>query len=282
MDGNVTGYDQNDRSALHPRMMQPHLHPDKPVGPVAKRYLLDTRILSVLQALMREEPYAVQSMFYFKPPGAWTGLSPGQLLPAGEARHLHGRVDRDRRLRRRERRNDVRAGDRLRSHCLPGEGRPVPYFTTEHVPIPEGKTAVLPLMKAGDVLFFNGSTIHGSGPNTSTTRFRRSLICHYVPQSTTEMSHWYKVFDAEGKPVPIKTNEDGGPRYGTHGAAEATLISPSVRLTGAIRVLALVRHQRLNGAATRIIRFREGRSPRRHRLPRDVSSIRQPRNTDNP
>ena len=46
-------------------------------------------------------------------------------------------------------------------------------------------------MKAGDVLFFNGSLIHGSTPNTSATRFRRSLIFHYVPEGSAEMSECY-------------------------------------------------------------------------------------------
>ena len=41
-------------------------------------------------------------------------------------------------------------------------------------------------MKAGDTLFFNGSLIHGSGPNRSKDRFRRSFICHYVSQSHRE------------------------------------------------------------------------------------------------
>jgi ectoine hydroxylase-related dioxygenase (phytanoyl-CoA dioxygenase family) len=217
VDGNVAGYDKTDPLSLYPRMMQPHLHPDKPVGPIAKRYLLDARILSVLSTLMRESPYAVQTMFYFKPPGArgqdfhqdnyYLRVKPGTCMAAWIA------IDDC----------DAENGGMM---CVPETGThsiqcpekadPRLYFTTEHVAIPQGKTAVLPLMKAGDVLFFNGSTIHGSGPNTSTTRFRRSLICHYVPQSTTEMSHWYKVFDASGAPVPIKVNEDGGPCGTTH------------------------------------------------------------------
>jgi len=66
------------------------------------------------------------------------------------------------------------------------------FFTSEHVDIPPGKTAVPAILKAGDVLFFNGSVIHGSYPNRSKTRFRRALICHYVPISTRELSKWYQ------------------------------------------------------------------------------------------
>ena len=43
-------------------------------------------------------------------------------------------------------------------------------FTDVTVPVPEG-TPVLPVrMDAGDVLFFHGSLIHGSYPNTSADR----------------------------------------------------------------------------------------------------------------
>jgi CRP-like cAMP-binding protein len=48
-----------------------------------------------------------------------------------------------------------------------------------------GKELTFSIMEPGDVLFFNGSTIHVSGPNKSTDRFRRSIIFHYLPHSTT-------------------------------------------------------------------------------------------------
>jgi ectoine hydroxylase-related dioxygenase (phytanoyl-CoA dioxygenase family) len=67
-------------------------------------------------------------------------------------------------------------------------------------------------MEPGDVLFFNGSTIHGSGPNYSADRFRRSIIFHYLPQSTTDMSEWYEVIDFNGqRQSHVKANQEGGP-----------------------------------------------------------------------
>jgi len=66
--------------------------------------------------------------------------------------------------------------------------------------------------KTRDVLFFNGSVIHGSYPNTSTTRFRRAFICHYVPEKTAELSQWYRTpirFDGTGRLIPPATG--GGP-----------------------------------------------------------------------
>ena len=61
------------------------------------------------------------------------------------------------------------------------------------------------------MLFFNGSVIHGSTPNSSKDRFRRSFICHYVPQSTAEMSHFYTAYSFDGVKQNIRPNQDGGP-----------------------------------------------------------------------
>jgi len=63
-------YSSSDPLAKYPRMMHPHLHPEFPVGPLSRKYLLDPRLYAVLRQLLRDEPLAVQSMFYFKPPGA--------------------------------------------------------------------------------------------------------------------------------------------------------------------------------------------------------------------
>ena len=49
-----------------------------------------------------------------------------------------------------------------------------------HRPHPGRPGSAPVLMDAGDVLFFNGSLVHGSYPNTSEDRFRRSLIGHYI------------------------------------------------------------------------------------------------------
>ena len=61
-------------------------------------------------------------------------------------------------------------------------------FTSVTVPIPEGMEAVPVLMEPGDVLFFNGSLVHGSYPNTSKDRFRRSLIGHYIEDRAEQVT----------------------------------------------------------------------------------------------
>jgi ectoine hydroxylase-related dioxygenase (phytanoyl-CoA dioxygenase family) len=74
-------------------------------------------------------------------------------------------------------------------------------FTREYVPPPPGLEKIPVIMEPGDMLFFNGSLVHGSGPNSSTDRFRRSFICHYIGRSAERMSD----------EVTIDANKGGGP-----------------------------------------------------------------------
>ncbi len=202
----------NDPLLRYPRMMHPHKHADKPVGPLAMRYMRDPRLQPILAELFGESPYAVQSMFYFKPPGArgqdlhqdnfYLRVKPGTCMAAWVA------VD------------DADAGNGgmmcvpqtagLDIAC-PEKADPTLFFTSEHVEPPPGLEPKMMELKAGDVLFFNGSVIHGSTPNTSTDRFRRSLIFHYVPASTVEMSHYYEALSFDGEKQDIAVNLDGGP-----------------------------------------------------------------------
>src|SRR5581483_1096451 len=55
----------------------------------------------------------------------------------------------------------------------PEKSDPTIFFTNEHVPVPAGLKETSLTLRAGDVLFFNGSVIHGSYPNKSRDRFRR-------------------------------------------------------------------------------------------------------------
>ena len=202
----------SDPLAFYPRMMHPHKHADKAVGPLAMRYMRDARLRPILAALLGEEPLACQSMFYFKPPGArgqdlhqdnfYLRVKPGTCMAAWLA------VD------------DADEGNggmmcvpqtaTLDIAC-PDKADPSISFTVDRVAPPPGLEPQMMRLKAGDVLFFNGSVIHGSTPNTSHDRFRRSLIFHYVPASTVEMSHYYEALSFDGEKQPIAINMDGGP-----------------------------------------------------------------------
>ena len=211
--GTPGGYDPADPLARYPRMMHPHRHPEIPVGPLSLRYLLDPRLRPVLAALMRDDPVGVQTMFYFKPPGArgqalhqdnfYLRVRPGTCMAAwvavDDADEENGGMV-------------VVPGSSGLEIACPQKADPARFFTSDYVPVPDGLEEVPVRLKAGDVLFFNGSLIHGSHPNTSTTRFRRALISHYVPRGSVELSHWYQdpmTFD--GEVVGIAPATGGGP-----------------------------------------------------------------------
>jgi len=206
-------YKPEDPLAFYPRMMHPHRHPELPIGTVAKDTMLDPRVGNVLKDLFQEEPAAVQSMFYFKPPGArgqdlhqdnyYLRVKPGTCIAAWLAVDAAdpengGMV--------------VVPGSNHTEVVCPERADSTRFFTNDHVDIPEGLHEEPLYLNAGDVLFFNGSVIHGSYPNSSHDRFRRAFICHYVPASSAEMSHWYvepTTFD--GNVVEIPSATGGGP-----------------------------------------------------------------------
>lgn len=211
-DGHYQHCDPSDPLHFYPRMMHPHRHLDKPVGPLSLRYLLDPRIYELLSALMDEEPVAAQSMFYFKPPGArgqdlhqdnfYLRVQPGTCyamwLAIDDADEGNGGM------------RVVPGSHRMEIAC-PETADPALYFTTHHVPVPKDLQAVPVPLQAGDVLFFNGSVIHGSLPNSSRDRFRRAFICHYVPKASAEVSRWYRCIDFDGNPAEIPDATGGGP-----------------------------------------------------------------------
>jgi len=156
---------------------------------LTRAWLLDPRLRDALTRLLGAEPYAVQSMLYFKPAGArgqalhqdnfYLQVKPGtclaawlalddcdeengcmQVVPGSHAWSVLCHVKAD---------ASVSCTD-ITAPLLP-QHRPVP------VP-----------MKAGDVLFFHGSLVHGSYPNASKDRFRRSLIGHYVEGDAVELT----------------------------------------------------------------------------------------------
>jgi ectoine hydroxylase-related dioxygenase (phytanoyl-CoA dioxygenase family) len=198
----------NDILKLYPRMMHPHR-----VNEVALRYMLDARIAAILEDLFGEEPLATQSMLYFKPAGArgqalhqdnyYLKVEPETCIAAWVA------------LDPADRENgglEVVPGTQTMDIFCPQEADTSVSFTRDYVPIPEGLSAVPIDLNPGDVLFFNGSLVHGSQPNQSRDRFRRSFICHYIGRSAERMSHWYRpILNMQGEEVDIAHNPDGGP-----------------------------------------------------------------------
>jgi hypothetical protein len=206
--------DPNDPLSRYPRIMHPHRHPEYPIGPLSRRYMLDQRIGDILHDLFGEPALAAQTMFYFKPPGSrgqdlhqdnfYLRIKPGTCMAAWIAidnadRENGGMVV-------------VPGSHRMQVVCPEQVREPSRFFTTEHIDVPAGMHEQPVDMKAGDVLFFTGSVIHGSYPNTSRNRFRRALICHYAPISCTEAAQFYHpMYDFQGNVASRETATGGGP-----------------------------------------------------------------------
>lgn len=173
---------------VYPRMMHPHR-----VDEVFLSFLKHPHVVAILEQLLGQEAVGIQSMFYWKPPGA-----------KGQAFHqdsYYVRGEPDTCIAAWTALEDT---DEQNGGLIVCEGvKEAPLL--EMVPTDTRKsftdTAVTPpsdavprtiRMHAGDSLFFGGRVIHGSEPNTSLNRFRRSLICHYVGVDTREMSSFYQ------------------------------------------------------------------------------------------
>lgn len=206
----------------YPRIMQPHRWDEASMG-----YMLDARLESCLRDLFEEEVLAAQSMLYFKPPGArgqalhqdnfYLRVSPGTCIAAwlslDDADEENGGMF-------------VVPGSHVTGVQCPHPADLTKSFTIDEVNVPAGMQPVPVNLKSGDVMFFNGSVIHGSSPNTSAERFRRAFICHYVGASTIEMSHWYyPLHTFAGEPISRGDNPGGGPC----GVEEAALLQTSFK-----------------------------------------------------
>ena len=217
----------------YPRIMQPHRWDE-----LSKQMLLDARVGSILRDLFGETPLAAQSMLYFKPPGArgqalhqdnfYLHVKPGTCLASwlalDDADEENGTLF------------AVPGSDKLGVLC-PHPADMSKSFTTEEVDIPEGSQPLPINLKAGDVLFFNGSVIHGSYPNSSRDRFRRAFICHYVGNSTTEMSSgYYPLLNFDGEELRRSDAEGGGP-CGTEELLALEQVRQSEREKGGAGVL---------------------------------------------
>ncbi len=171
-----------------PRMIHMHRWDDE-----TRRWLLDSRLNDCLSSFLETAPVAVQTMLYFKPAGArgqalhqdnfYLRAKPGTCMAAWMALEA---IDEENGCMQ------VVPGSHRWPMLCTTEADTSASFTDVTVPIPDGVEAVPVVMEAGDVLFFNGSLVHGSFPNVSKSRFRRALIGHYVEDRAEQMGEFYQ------------------------------------------------------------------------------------------
>ena len=198
----------DDPLKAYPRIIHPHRFDH-----FSLNWLLDDRFRQWTSDLLGMEPYAAQTMFYFKPPTARgqalhqdqtpLRVQPGTCLAAwmavddcDEENGCLQIVPRTHRLPR----------------LCPEEADLTLSFSASTVPLPPGSQAEPVIMNAGDVVFFNGQVIHGSLPNRSETRFRRALIAHYIVGEAEKVAQFYHpVLNFYGEEVDLLVSDKGGP-----------------------------------------------------------------------
>ncbi len=219
----------------YPRFMHPHRHPSLPPGRLARQLFMDQRLLQVVENLIGPA-YGAQSMFYFKPAGArgqalhqdnwFLQAHPETCLAAWVAVDDSDEENGGLSIIPGSHRNDV---------LCHGDSDLTVSFSPVMVKIPDGVDVdaegmkLQTRMRAGDVLFFHGSLIHGSVPNTSADRFRRvsrqcpsdnnldclppqSLIYHYIPQASMEVAKAYQpLVSLTSDENRIPESQKGGP-----------------------------------------------------------------------
>ncbi len=201
------GDDPTDPLKAFPRIVHPHRW-----DAVSFDWMLDPRLRDAMTAILGAEPMAGQTMVYFKPAGArgqalhqdqkYLRVRPGTCVAAWLA--LDPCDDENGCLQ-------VVPGTQDLELVCTVESDLTQSFTGDTTPLPEGYAAVPVHMEPGDVLFFNGSLVHGSGPNRTKDRFRRSLIGHYLTADAQEVSEFYKpVYRFDGSVVEHLEGKSGG------------------------------------------------------------------------
>jgi ectoine hydroxylase-related dioxygenase (phytanoyl-CoA dioxygenase family) len=208
--GDFDGVDAGSADPLkrYPRMIHMHRWDD-----ISLRWMLDTRLNACLTGLLGAEPYAVQTMLYFKPAGArgqalhqdqfYLRVQPGTCMAAwlalDDCDEENGCMQ-------------VAPGSHTWPVLCPQTADTTLSFTDVTVPLPAGQEVQPILMRAGDVLFFNGSLVHGSYPNRSTDRFRRALIGHYIVGEAEKVGEFYHpVLRMDGSVATLGKGQGGGP-----------------------------------------------------------------------
>ncbi|HZH97923.1 MAG TPA: phytanoyl-CoA dioxygenase family protein, partial [Fimbriimonadaceae bacterium] len=207
--GDFGGIDPTSEDPLkrYPRMIHMHRWDEKSL-----RWLIDSRLNEWMTALEGQEPFAVQTMLYFKPAGArgqalhqdqyYLRAQPGTCIAAWLALDDCDEENGCMRM--------VPGSHRWPLLCT--EKADISQsFTDVTVPIPDDQEVVPALMKAGDVLFFHGMTVHGSYPNKSSDRFRRALIGHYLTGDAEQVAVYYHpILRMDGSLVELGVTAEGG------------------------------------------------------------------------
>ena len=205
--------DADDPLERFPRVMYPHKYDDE-----ARALFIDPRLRPILAQLVGDDPIGTQTMLYFKPPGA-----------RGQALHQDNRALRVQpdtcmaawiAVDPSTEENgclSVAPGTHTMALLCPDLANHSLSLTGHRLDLPEGRELIPVPLDPGDVLFFNGSLIHGSEANTHTALWRRAYILHYAPRNTVSTAgHFSPGLDFDGNDVHWQVTAGGGPCGGEY------------------------------------------------------------------
>lgn len=203
-------FEEIDPAKRQVRAMHPHRYSER-----AKTWALNPRVLDVLAVLFGRAPLLAQTMYYFKPPGAkgqgmhqddfylvtapntciaaWTAIDDaevdnGCLYVVPQSHHKEILCPKD------------------------GAEAWMSYGDSHITPFPRDAKPVPVTVPRGSTMFFGGHLIHGSGPNRTKDRSRRTFIGHYIDEASEQVAKFYHpVLDRNGNVVSrIQEVKDGG------------------------------------------------------------------------
>jgi ectoine hydroxylase-related dioxygenase (phytanoyl-CoA dioxygenase family) len=205
------GYEETDFTKTQLRAMHPHRYSRK-----AQDWMLHPRVGEVLEELLGRPALGVQTMYYFKPPGgkgqgmhqdnfylvskpatciaAWTAIDESD-LDNGCLWVVPG-----------SHRSDILCPET-------GGEKWMEYGDTHITKFPREQKPVAVPVPRGSTMFFGGNLIHGSGPNRTKDRFRRTFIGHYIDEASEQVGrHYHPVLNMAGEVVSdVAVYSGGGP-----------------------------------------------------------------------
>lgn len=193
------------------RVIHPHRYSKKVMD-----WMTHPNIAEVLRFLLGKPALCAQTMYYYKPPGAkgqgmhqdnfYLVASPSTCIaawtPIDSADVENGCLY-------------VAPGSHRSDILCPEnrEDRWLGYGDSHISKFPRDSKPIAVPVRRGQTMFFGGNLIHGSGPNRTQDRYRRTFIGHYVNETTEKLSKFYHpILNMRQETVSsVQTYEGGGP-----------------------------------------------------------------------
>ncbi|MEM1060448.1 MAG: phytanoyl-CoA dioxygenase family protein [Verrucomicrobiota bacterium] len=212
-EGGAEKYEDIDPRKRQVRAMHPHRYDRRVMD-----WYLNPKVMDVLEVLLGRPALGAQTMYYYKPPGAkgqgmhqdnfYLVAKPATCIaawtPIDDATEENGCLW----VGPGSHRDDI--------YCPQKDAPSEPWnrYGDSHInPYPRHRKPVPVPVRRGQTMFFGGNLIHGSGPNRSQERWRRTFIGHYVDEAAEELGrHYHPVVNRHGEAVTsVESVNHGGP-----------------------------------------------------------------------